>query len=1459
MKKLRDLFRPTPASNDRREVSAGRSGNARLGQSGGSRRGRPHSGGGRRNQTRRLGSESLEKRQLLAGDLGTQDYNPEHNYFNRHDVDDDSQITVMDALAVINRLRSQATLGEAEATGPSDDSFMTDVNNDFRTTPQDALNVINAIRRGEAVGEPLIFDLIAIDNDGNEIAEVDGVYQVTTGQDITLVVSYIDDRAAPATQSGLARVAADLVEGTFVGTTFTPADDADDVPLTPLLGEVQQYVIMPEILNAIDNGTVTTIRVTNPDDTSQTFSVTTDASDPNAVATLPGINNILFNAISEFGFVPGTDFEIVDNFRDATIQRITIAFDEINQANVDIPNFLVEFIPGSFDDDSYELTAQPPRLAGQANDPTIPFAIITENESIDVQVDNQLDLRSSEEAYLADIFGSGTFDPVRGFEDLSVVTFDQTSIADRFGDANAGIPFPEPFPAFAIPIQFDSVISNAAIQIGLPVDETPNDNVDSPGNVFYDTPADAVLGPNDVLIGERALARFNVTQGVVTDIVLTNGVLSLTEDGGPQTLDLQTLAGTQTGLTFGTTDTSAFGTIDITNNILTFTPNADAFTPAGVPEQITVTATDGTRNGSATVSITIDPVNDAPVAVDDSGAGLGATAGTPLTISAARLTDNDSPGAGEADTLTVVSVDGSGLTGATVSLDGDVITFTPEATATGQLTFEYTVSDGALTDTASVTVDVASVNNPPVITDAAFTIDEDAQAVQVDISSVFSGGAPTDTTVTAPAGVVASISGTTLTITPVADSVEDIPLAITASNGFGNASGTVTINVTQINDPPTADAESFTTAEDTQLVIQISELLDGDSPGPANENQTVSLAGFQTPTTAGGTITQSGDTLIYTPAANVSGTDTFTYTISDGIETATATVTVNVTPVVDLPVLGNDSVGVLQGQTVTFDLSSLNAGPDPATTFTATTNDAGISIATSGNIVSITGVAQSTATITVTGTNTAGSASGTLTVNVSETNVAPRLTGGPIVQRVLETPAADPPVTIDLLSPFVDDNGDALTIAASTLPTDTAGITVNSDGTATVDPDAFASLAFGQTQVITFDYTVTDGEFNVDNTATITIVGSGDITAGGNETVRISVPQVSTLTTGTFTGTPTLSDTSLGTVAIDNGDLVFTAAPGVTSSGTITVNIDGQPDPVVIPIIVVEAQGTVSGQLFRDEIDPDNVVDFINGNISYDQALTSRDADGNFLTNGSGRYLAGRRDTGEDAFSSIPVRLFSVDASGVQIPVSQGGLERFTLSDINGNYAFEDVPPGQYEVEVLVPDSIRFDGISASPIVVTTDGGASQQFEGPQITPAELSTSLGYLDLLASSYLRNNRAIADMSMDGLQGGTVAFGDNGVQELFIAGQGFEDIEFAQFTVNGSQTEALLTVVRRDASGNLSIEAARLDQDLFLLAEDGSAARFFGAMEDFDFESIDDPGTTAGFDNFRDAVDMILANL
>src|SRR5204863_405370 len=294
-------------------------------------------------------------------------------------------------------------------------------------------------------------------------------------------------------------------------------------------------------------------------------------------------------------------------------------------------------------------------------------------------------------------------------------------------------------------------------------------------------------------------------------------------------------------------------------------------------------------SASATVTVTVTPVNDPPEALDD-------TATTPEDVAvtiAPLANDSDLDG----DTLIITGA--TTTNGTVVIVGGTNLLFSPTANFNGTTTIPYTISDGNGGSTsATVTVTVTPVNDPPVAVDDSATTPEDVPVTIAPLAndSDLDGDPLTITVATTTNGTVVIVGGTNLLFSPSTNfnGTTTIPYTISDGNG-GPTPATVTVTVTPVNDPPVAVDDSATTPED--VAVSIAPLandsdLDGDS-----------LTITDATTTNGTVVIVGGTNLLFSPTANYNGTTTIPYTISDGNGgTASATVTVIVTPVNDPPV-----------------------------------------------------------------------------------------------------------------------------------------------------------------------------------------------------------------------------------------------------------------------------------------------------------------------------------------------------------------------------------------------------------------------------------------------------------------------------------------------------------------------------------------------------------------------------
>ena len=357
------------------------------------------------------------------------------------------------------------------------------------------------------------------------------------------------------------------------------------------------------------------------------------------------------------------------------------------------------------------------------------------------------------------------------------------------------------------------------------------------------------------------------------------------------------------------------GTLDLNDDgSYTYTPAEDY----NGPDSFSYNASDGTDiSNTATVSITVNAVNDAPAANPDTKM---TDEDTPLSFPSSDLVSNDDEGAANESTQTLTVTEVFDGTHGTVGLGSDGnITFTPEANYSGEATFTYRVcDDGSPSEcsvqTATVNVTVNAVNDEPVAENDTATTDEDTAN---DIAAPGVLGNDTDidddsltaVKVTDPAhGSVTLNDDGSFTYTPNANYSGPDSFTYKANDGTADSNvATVSITVTAVNDAPVAEEDSYEVAEDQTFIIAEPGVLanDTDVDNPAADLTAVQVSG-----PAHGTLTLNGNgSFAYTPNEDFFGDDSFTYKASDGqADSEVVTVSIKVNAVNHPPVAEDDSV-----------------------------------------------------------------------------------------------------------------------------------------------------------------------------------------------------------------------------------------------------------------------------------------------------------------------------------------------------------------------------------------------------------------------------------------------------------------------------------------------------------------------------------------------------------------------
>ncbi len=361
----------------------------------------------------------------------------------------------------------------------------------------------------------------------------------------------------------------------------------------------------------------------------------------------------------------------------------------------------------------------------------------------------------------------------------------------------------------------------------------------------------------------------------------------------------------------------------LSNGQIAFSPNADF---NGLAQFTYVANTPEGGRAEAIVYINVLPENDGPVAAND--AGYEGYEDTAFTISMSDLLRNDTDIDG--DRLDITSVLSSPDLQVSLTDDGYVLV-DPNLTFFGDSYFEYEVTDATgATDIARVNVTINPVTGTPEPQPDTLSVMED-NFLLVSAAELLANDLEPDGDTLTILSVSAAVGGRvelnedqTVLFTPARNFAGEGRFTYTVDDGQGGqASTTVTVDVTGTNDAPIAAHDSYGMTgkdflrgtENTPIEIAIADLLanDGDPEGDAIKIETVSGA------LNGDLVITDHGTIIFTPDPDFVGVTSFNYTISDvaGLVGGT-TVSIYFDDVTDIP-----PVAVTDTIVVTEDISQV--------------------------------------------------------------------------------------------------------------------------------------------------------------------------------------------------------------------------------------------------------------------------------------------------------------------------------------------------------------------------------------------------------------------------------------------------------------------------------------------------------------------------------------------------------
>ena len=388
-------------------------------------------------------------------------------------------------------------------------------------------------------------------------------------------------------------------------------------------------------------------------------------------------------------------------------------------------------------------------------------------------------------------------------------------------------------------------------------------------------------------------------------------------------------------------DSAAQLLADVPSNRIRFVPSADFFGLAtfsfrawdqtfgadgGVADVSSHGGITAYSAATGTATITVLPVNDPPVAGDDA---YTTDEDTPLVVLPAQgLLNNDSDV--DHDLLTARITIGPAAGVVTLNDDGS-FTFDPQGAfdylAVGhsqQVSFSYVANDGtADSNPATVTITVTGVNDTPFFKGIGLKPIFEDTSQDIGISATDpDGDSLTYSILSGPSHGTLSISpgkGLKYTYTPDPDFFGDDQITFEASDPYGGTGTvTVTIPVAEVNDAPVAVDDTIVTAEDTPFQGSVlANDYDPDNTDGIPGNEDTLSAELGAGPVHGSLALGSDGTFTYSPDHNYSGSDTFSYTVSDGRGgSATATVNLTVLAVADNPIVTASSPGGVEGSPI---------------------------------------------------------------------------------------------------------------------------------------------------------------------------------------------------------------------------------------------------------------------------------------------------------------------------------------------------------------------------------------------------------------------------------------------------------------------------------------------------------------------------------------------------------------
>ncbi len=300
---------------------------------------------------------------------------------------------------------------------------------------------------------------------------------------------------------------------------------------------------------------------------------------------------------------------------------------------------------------------------------------------------------------------------------------------------------------------------------------------------------------------ESNVVAVNITVNAVNDAPVASGQNVQTNEDVATAVVVAATDIDSGPLTYRVVTAPAHGVLSGTAPSLTYTPAANY----NGPDSFTFAASDGVvDSNTATVTITVTSVNDAPTAT---GHSYATAEDTPLTVAVPGVLAGASDVDGDPLTATLVTPPASGALA--LNPNGSFV-YTPVANFNGAVSFTYRANDGTVdSGVATVAITVSSVNDQPTISDITdSSIDANANTGALGfvigdidgLTGVTVSGASSNTTLVPATNIVLGGSGAnrTVTVTPAANQSGTATITVTVTDAGGlTASDTFALTVRQ--------------------------------------------------------------------------------------------------------------------------------------------------------------------------------------------------------------------------------------------------------------------------------------------------------------------------------------------------------------------------------------------------------------------------------------------------------------------------------------------------------------------------------------------------------------------------------------------------------------------------------------------------------------------------------------